>query len=246
MILRRITDGIKNQDWFVVLVEVLIVVVGIFIGLQVDDWNTERKDRIDEAIVINRLHDELLNSVNVRKFIRDLRNKDWEILSVMVDNVFWDQDNRVLTTRECQAIQRSSILTSNIAAMPSFNALMSVGRINIIQDEELKGVLIAFDQMRQTLHNMAQAFRPGTVDLPTKFPNLLILRPARESNGNFEPEVTCNVENIKKNQGFINSLLLNVDIYDAFHTSGITPIVNSIEPLHKLLDENLGLEHNEE
>ncbi len=34
MIIRRISEGIKNQDWFVVMVEVMIVVVGIFIGLK--------------------------------------------------------------------------------------------------------------------------------------------------------------------------------------------------------------------
>ena len=42
MILRRLAEAIQQQNWFVVLLEVMIVVVGIFIGLQVDDWNQER------------------------------------------------------------------------------------------------------------------------------------------------------------------------------------------------------------
>ena len=33
MIIRRIAKGIKEQDWFVVSIEVLIVVVGIFFGM---------------------------------------------------------------------------------------------------------------------------------------------------------------------------------------------------------------------
>ncbi|MFT4630918.1 MAG: hypothetical protein ACI8PV_002051, partial [Dinoroseobacter sp.] len=39
MIIRRLTESIKQQDWFVATIEIMIVVVGIFIGLQVDDWN---------------------------------------------------------------------------------------------------------------------------------------------------------------------------------------------------------------
>lgn len=55
MILRRISQGIKAQDWFVVTVEVMIVIVGIFIGLQVDDWNEGRADREREQLYLERI-----------------------------------------------------------------------------------------------------------------------------------------------------------------------------------------------
>lgn len=42
MILNKLAKGIRRQDWSTVFVEVVVVVVGIFIGLQVDDWNSER------------------------------------------------------------------------------------------------------------------------------------------------------------------------------------------------------------
>lgn len=38
MILRRITDAFRKQDWFPVAVETLIEVFGVFIGLQVHNW----------------------------------------------------------------------------------------------------------------------------------------------------------------------------------------------------------------
>ena len=43
MILRRLGNALREQNWFTVVLEVLIVVVGIFFGLQVDDWNERRK-----------------------------------------------------------------------------------------------------------------------------------------------------------------------------------------------------------
>lgn len=44
MILRRLADAIRHQDWFTVVIEFVIVVVGIFVALQVDGWNQRRLD----------------------------------------------------------------------------------------------------------------------------------------------------------------------------------------------------------
>ena len=56
MILRRIATAIKRQDWFQVSIEVLIVVDGIFLGLQVTDWNTGREERVLEIDYLSRLY----------------------------------------------------------------------------------------------------------------------------------------------------------------------------------------------
>ena len=67
MILRRMADGIRQQDWFTVIVEVLVVVVGIFLGLQVDDWNQARENRHAEQEFLNRLHEDVLNAERAYK-----------------------------------------------------------------------------------------------------------------------------------------------------------------------------------
>ncbi len=58
MILKRLADSVKQQNWFVVFVEVMIVVVGIFIGLQVDDWNHGRLNRLSESIYLRELNED--------------------------------------------------------------------------------------------------------------------------------------------------------------------------------------------
>ena len=63
MILKRLVDSIKNQDWFVVCIEIMIVVVGIFIGLQVDDWNEERTFHQAETELLYELKLELEASI---------------------------------------------------------------------------------------------------------------------------------------------------------------------------------------
>jgi hypothetical protein len=45
MILRSFADSIRKQDWLAVAIEFVIVVAGIFVGLQVTDWNEGRQLR---------------------------------------------------------------------------------------------------------------------------------------------------------------------------------------------------------
>ncbi len=58
MILRRITEHVKAQNWTAVALDFLIVVVGVFIGLQVQQWTVERERRASEQRYLIRLHGE--------------------------------------------------------------------------------------------------------------------------------------------------------------------------------------------
>ena len=68
MILRKLAESIRQQNWFTVLVEILIVVIGIFVGLQVDDWNRTRIQLSEESEYLTRLSDDLNESIEGTKF----------------------------------------------------------------------------------------------------------------------------------------------------------------------------------
>lgn len=55
MILRRLASAIRKQDWFTVFVEMLIVVLGVFLGMQVSNWNEAKQERNREAVVLEQL-----------------------------------------------------------------------------------------------------------------------------------------------------------------------------------------------
>jgi hypothetical protein len=44
MILRRIREHVDRQNWFAVAIDLAIVVIGVFIGLQVNNWNEDRAE----------------------------------------------------------------------------------------------------------------------------------------------------------------------------------------------------------
>jgi hypothetical protein len=59
MLLRRINQHIKDQHWFAVCIDFFIVVIGVFIGIQVANWNDERVAAANEAKLIVRLTEEM-------------------------------------------------------------------------------------------------------------------------------------------------------------------------------------------
>jgi hypothetical protein len=44
MLLRRITEHVKAQNWTAIAIDFVIVVVGVFIGIQVSNWNEDRQN----------------------------------------------------------------------------------------------------------------------------------------------------------------------------------------------------------
>ena len=64
MILQRMSQAIKRQDWFQVTIELFIVMVGIFLGLQVQEWNERREAMVDEQRYIGYLMADLENTIN--------------------------------------------------------------------------------------------------------------------------------------------------------------------------------------
>lgn len=71
MILRRIADALREQNWFTVIIEIFIVVIGIFLGLQVTEWNENRKDRTLEQTYLVRLLADVDASIERNTFSRN-------------------------------------------------------------------------------------------------------------------------------------------------------------------------------
>ena len=63
MILRRLSTSIRKQGWFAVIIETLIVVFGVFIGLQVNNWNNALGDRQSETQILRDVATDLLADI---------------------------------------------------------------------------------------------------------------------------------------------------------------------------------------
>ncbi len=64
MILRRVIAHFRKQEWTAIALDFLIVVVGVFVGLQVNNWNTERQAAEEEAALLVQMHDAFADDVS--------------------------------------------------------------------------------------------------------------------------------------------------------------------------------------
>jgi hypothetical protein len=58
-LLCRISEHIKAQNWYAVFMDFSIVVAGVFIGIQVANWNDARAEKIESERMITELVDDL-------------------------------------------------------------------------------------------------------------------------------------------------------------------------------------------
>ena len=63
MILRRLFDQARQRDWAAIAIEVALVVAGVFVGMRVNDWNEERKDRARESAYLERIAQDVRSDV---------------------------------------------------------------------------------------------------------------------------------------------------------------------------------------
>ena len=55
MLLRRFIEHLRKQEWTAIAIDLVIVVVGVIIGLQVNNWNEARVERQRTAVLLGGL-----------------------------------------------------------------------------------------------------------------------------------------------------------------------------------------------
>lgn len=63
MLLRRFIEHVKKQHWTAIAIDFVIVVLGVFIGLQVNTWNQARIERSQERHYLQRLREDFVASI---------------------------------------------------------------------------------------------------------------------------------------------------------------------------------------
>ena len=76
MILRRFMQHVKEQNWFAVGLDVIVVIVGIFLGMQVQQWYEERKSVQRDALLVKNIVEDLrLDTVHINRALNQLADQ---------------------------------------------------------------------------------------------------------------------------------------------------------------------------
>ena len=87
MILRSVMKHVRDQNWFAVSIDFLIVVVGVFIGIQVANWNKARTKQIDASAARERLVSDLRADLDAFAVRRQFYDEVFEA-ALRVDSAF--------------------------------------------------------------------------------------------------------------------------------------------------------------
>lgn len=156
MIVRRIANHLKQQHWTSVFIELVIVVLGVFIGLQVDNWNQARQDRALEKQYLQRLHVDIQRSIDRANYdIRDMRMQYRLDGDMLADLASCRLDNAG-RKRFATGAYFFGMIDSEPLVRGTIDELRSSGRIGLIRDVRL----------RTKLANVVEQFNIFSRDMP--------------------------------------------------------------------------------
>jgi hypothetical protein len=59
MLLRRLAENLKQQNWTAIAIEFVLLILGVFLGIQVANWNAQRVDEVRAQAYLARIKDNL-------------------------------------------------------------------------------------------------------------------------------------------------------------------------------------------
>jgi hypothetical protein len=117
--------------------EIVLVVIGILIALQINDWNENRKDRIEEQKILNLLKDEFTMNLAQLKDKIGLRNYIMQQSSTVIDYIDEERYDINLDT----LIQTISAIVLAPTFDPIDNELLTSEGLKLIRSDSLKRYL---------------------------------------------------------------------------------------------------------
>ena len=141
MILRRVIQHVRKQEWTAIAIDFVIVVIGVVVGIQVSNWNIELETRRKAEVFSERL-------------INDLRFEAWSYQSLIEyhDDILDSAERAIEALSGENHISNEVFLISAYRATQysfierwraTFDELISTGEIGLIADNKLRSTAIS-------------------------------------------------------------------------------------------------------
>jgi hypothetical protein len=141
MILRRLSDHVKHQNWFAVGLDFVIVVTGVFIGLQVSNWNDSRETRQRAAVFSERLTADMRYEAWAYEYLiaynKDVRTGAKATLDALSGTTPLSDEQFLINA------YRATQYKYNDRGRATYDELISTGDIGLIYDENLRTTAIS-------------------------------------------------------------------------------------------------------
>ncbi|NMP15466.1 hypothetical protein [Thalassotalea sp. Y01] len=141
MIAHRFVTHIKQQNWLAVMLDLLIVVVGIFLGLQVNNLNIERQANNELKAYLQDLATEVQNSIDMKQSHVVWQNNVRQGLQLTLSTLEGHQPNS-------DELQQIYFALTNASSPPNFPdkreillEMQATGAMQLIKRGDLRSAL---------------------------------------------------------------------------------------------------------
>jgi hypothetical protein len=140
MILRRLSQSLKEQNWTAIGIEFILLVVGVFLGIQVANWNEERERNKQSEVYTERLkadlREEAWGYTLVIEYNKDVLARIESVLADLQGDVALSDEQFVISAfraTQYRVIDRKRA---------TFDELISTSKIDLIKDQTLRNTAI--------------------------------------------------------------------------------------------------------
>lgn len=236
MIIKRIVEQMKQQRWNSVFIELIIVVLGVFIGIQASNWNAAQADRKKgeefAARLLQDLRRDLVGRERMIAYYRAVQESAGKAAVLLESPAL---DPKALVVNAYRATEYNYYLTMRA----TWDELVSSGDIGILPsniDENEISTFFTFDsgkdakdaferspyreRVRRIIpQEVQQAIRAGCSDETDEIGNVLAFRPECKLDVS-DPEIAAAAADLVKDPDVLPDL--------RFHFSTINSAVSGI------------------
>lgn len=132
MILRRLMQSLKEQNWTAIVIEFVLLVLGVFLGMQANNWNEDREQDRRSTEFSNRLKADL--RVEIWRFAA--LNHYYEDVLANANKTLGALEGRTALSDEALLIAayRATQFTEYRNYRATFDELTSTGNFGLIRD----------------------------------------------------------------------------------------------------------------
>ncbi|GGK26946.1 hypothetical protein GCM10007962_21530 [Yeosuana aromativorans] len=123
--------------------EIILVVIGILIALQINNWNENRKDRMKEKTILSSLNKEFEKNLEQFNTVKQLHLNNLRAQNIVLRNI-----DKLDKPKSIDSVSKYALgIFGGITFNPSngiVQSLISSGDINIITNDTLKNYLVSW------------------------------------------------------------------------------------------------------
>lgn len=215
----------------------IIVVVGVYIGIQAQGWNAERENRTIERQYLQSLHVQLLELIESNA-VRVVDGTDrMAALQEVAENLEAIGEPAKMEIRHCGAIGASHIYVGRIVVPSTIQELISTGRLHLIRNNALRLAIVSYSQTIEGYRQLNADIQSDRAVLSRIYPSMITLRLHDDR------DVVCDFEAMRQSLAFKNDLADNSFRHTAYVTNVVIGQQELRKDLHALIDSELGIAH---